>query len=110
REPELPRLFTEPLDLVSRGIGLQQRVVDERGDIARNFLSRVEAKARGARIDHPANAIGAAVVQHRVTLARARPLPGQRGRHFFGDDSLKVTPLHLYPRSSSARIFASLRI
>ena len=84
----------------------------------RNFLAGVEAETRGAGIDDAPDAIGAAVVQNRVTLARARPLPRTAPRHFFRDDSSAGHPTassspsaRLCPLlSSTARIFASLRI
>ena len=71
-----------------RGIGLEERVIDERGDPRRNLLSRVKAEPRCSGVDDPSHAIGTAVVQDRVALARARPPARQRRAHFFRDDSL----------------------
>ena len=74
-------------------------MIDERRDVRRHLLAGVQAEPRRAGIDDAAHAIGTAIVEHRVTVARARPPARQRGRHFFGDDSLQVSPLHAVYRS-----------
>src|SRR5439155_8275406 len=73
---------------------------------------RMNADARGARVEDSAKPIRAAVVEHRMALtANARPPDGRR---YLADDQidevLDFGARHESPTSSSARIFARRRI
>src|SRR5205807_671717 len=118
------RFTAELLDLRAPRIGFQQRMVDERSDISRNFTAGIQAKPRRAGVDHAAHAIGAAVVEYGVAFAHARASAPTCRVHLFGDDALKIRPKHVcqvrlkpdttyglaHPPLSRSRIFVSRRI
>ena len=119
REPELRRLAAEVLDVLTRGVGLEQRVVDHRRDTRRRPAERVDADAGGPRVDHRPQPIGTAVAQDAVARARRHGTARRRrGRRHLGHDDvdqpLQLVPGHLIGHlvicASRSRIFASRRM
>ena len=62
-------LAAQRLDLRSRRLRLEQRVVDEAGDVARTAASRVQTQPGGPGVDQPADAARTAVVEDAVAAA-----------------------------------------
>ena len=94
REAEFTRFPAELFDFLAGRVGLQQRVIDQRCYVRGHLLAGVQAQPGRAGVDDAAHAIGTAVVQDRVTFARTRPSACESRRHFLGNDSLQVRPLH----------------
>ena len=66
RETELRGLAAQLFDLLTRGIGLQQGVIDHRRHTCRGATGGVHADARGTRLEHALQAIRATVVDDRM--------------------------------------------
>ena len=78
----LARLAAQRLDLLAGRLGLEQRVVDAAGDVARvEVRPRLQAEAGGALAQHPAHAVGAAPVGRGVTGAGRLLLADELGEH-----------------------------
>jgi hypothetical protein len=97
-ELELRSLAAQLLDVLPRGIRLQQRVIDHRRHAGRCASRRVQPDASGAGVENPAQAIRTAVVEHRV--ARAAPLRADGGRRQLADNRVDQ-PLQFLSRHDS---------
>src|SRR5262249_39612336 len=87
RKLELPGLAAQVLDVRSLRVGLEQRVIDERGDARGCPTGCVDTHTRGAGIEHAAQPVGTTIVEYRVTgtsSMRARLLR----REELGDDQV----------------------
>ena len=92
------------------------RVVDHAGDRAGRTTGCVQSQPGGAGLQHSTDAIGTALVEHRVALTprRRRWRQSRHGSHFLDDDldqTLEIDVLH-QPRGriSRSRILASRRM
>src|SRR5260370_42195021 len=69
----LRSLFAENLDVAFRGVGSQQRVIDQAGPVARRTgLSQHESDARRARVNDAMHALRTAIETIRSAAAHRR--------------------------------------
>jgi hypothetical protein len=98
---------------VARRVGLEQGVVDHRGDALGRAARRVQAEARRAGVEHAAQPIRAALVHDRVAGAPAWRRRLRRG-DFLDDDANQPLQLdgvhHERADRSRSRILASRRM
>ena len=93
RELELRRFGAQLLDILARGIGLEERVIDHRRDAGRRAAGRVHTDPRGAGVDDAPEPIWTTVVEHTVALTPDRR--PARSHQLLNDDVDQVSELVL---------------
>ena len=103
----LARLRAELLDLLARGLGLEQGVVDAAGDLDGVGDAREQAEALGPGAHHAAETIGAEGGRRRVAGAGAVVLELAQHRPHHGLDEARVD--HRLSSASIATILSTRR-
>ena len=81
----LGRFGAQPLDVIARRIGFEERVIDEAGDRRRCPAGGVDAEPRRASLEYARQPGGTALVQHGVAGAALPRRPIDR-TDFLGDE------------------------